>query len=179
MYAISSAVKHCNSKLTSLLPARNTLQVIKQPTTPLSMVWLLEAGSSICLFDYQLWGNCTVYAICAITKPPLLQGSRLIGGGSPNLMGAANGFHWFDPWLYTCNVQTADLNWFWLLLLRLYSVQGFSLYEAPCETAGLRAEPSLSQKDDPLTAGPVHYGVEKGQVAQVFFCKRNRKNTRR
>ena len=41
MYVISSAVKHCNSKLTSLLPARNTLQVIKQPYTPSSMVWLL------------------------------------------------------------------------------------------------------------------------------------------
>ena len=27
MYVISSAVKHCNSKLTSLLPARNTLQI--------------------------------------------------------------------------------------------------------------------------------------------------------
>ena len=41
MYVISSAVKHCNSKLTSLLPVRNTLQVIKQPYTPSSMVWLL------------------------------------------------------------------------------------------------------------------------------------------
>ena len=41
MYVISSAVKHCNSKLTSLLPARNTLQVINQPCTPSSMVWLL------------------------------------------------------------------------------------------------------------------------------------------
>ena len=40
MYVISSAVKHCNSKLTSLLPG-NTLQVIKQPYTPSSMVWLL------------------------------------------------------------------------------------------------------------------------------------------
>ena len=41
MYVISSAVKHRNSKLTSLLPARNTLQVIKQPYTPSSMVLLL------------------------------------------------------------------------------------------------------------------------------------------
>ena len=36
-----SAVKHCNFKLTTLLPARNTLQVIKQPYTSSSMVWLL------------------------------------------------------------------------------------------------------------------------------------------
>ena len=76
------------------------------------------------------------------TKLPLLQESRLTDGGSPNLMvlvewkvpveilmGAANSFHWFHPWLYTCTVHTADLNWFWLLLLRLYSVQGFPLYE--------------------------------------------------
>ena len=28
-------------------------------------------------------------------------------------------------------------------------------YGSPCETAGLRAEPSLSQKGDPRTAGPV------------------------
>ena len=41
MNVISSAVNHCNSKLTSLLPAWNTLQVIKQPYTPSSMVWLL------------------------------------------------------------------------------------------------------------------------------------------
>ena len=41
MYVISSALKHCNSKLTSLLPAKNTLQVIKHPNTPSSMVWLL------------------------------------------------------------------------------------------------------------------------------------------
>ena len=27
--------------------------------------------------------------------------------------------------------------------------------EAPCETTGLRAEPSLSQKGNPCTAGPV------------------------
>ena len=32
MYVISSAVKHCNTKLTSLLPARNTLQGIKHIT---------------------------------------------------------------------------------------------------------------------------------------------------
>ena len=78
----------------------------------------------------------------SITKPPLLQRSRLTSGGSPNLvglverkcpverfMGAANSFHWSHPLLYTCAVQTADLNWFWLLLLRLYSVQGFPLYK--------------------------------------------------
>ena len=41
MYVISSAVKHCNSKLTSLLPARNTLHAIIQPHNPSSMVWLL------------------------------------------------------------------------------------------------------------------------------------------
>ena len=41
LYVISSAVKHCNSKLISLLPAKNTLQVIKQTYTPSSMVWLL------------------------------------------------------------------------------------------------------------------------------------------
>ena len=41
MYVISSAVKHCNSKVTSLLPVKNTLQVIKQPYTPSSMVWYL------------------------------------------------------------------------------------------------------------------------------------------
>ena len=29
------------------------------------------------------------------------------------------------------------------------------LVSAPCETAGLRAEPILSQKGDPRTAGPV------------------------
>ena len=39
MYVISFAVKHCNSKLTSLLPARNTLQGTKQPHTASSMVW--------------------------------------------------------------------------------------------------------------------------------------------
>ena len=80
--------------------------------------------------------------ILPFTKPPLLQESRLTGGGSPNLvvlvewkvpverfMGAANCFHWFYLWLYTCAVQTADWNWFWLLYLRLYSVKGFPLYE--------------------------------------------------
>ena len=41
MYVISSAVKHGNSKLTSLLPARNTLHAIKQTHNPSSMVWLL------------------------------------------------------------------------------------------------------------------------------------------
>ena len=41
MYVISSAVKHCNSKLTSLLPARNTLHAIIQPHNPSSMVGLL------------------------------------------------------------------------------------------------------------------------------------------
>ena len=39
MYVISSAVTHCNSKLTSLSPARNTLQGIKQPHTASCMVW--------------------------------------------------------------------------------------------------------------------------------------------
>ena len=56
MYVISSAVKHCNSKLTSLLPARNTLQVIKQPYTPSSMVWLLlllEAAFVCLLIHYE------------------------------------------------------------------------------------------------------------------------------
>ena len=61
----------------------------------------------------------------AFTKSPLLQESRLTGGGSPNRvdlverkvpverkMGAANSFHWFSPWLYTCVVQTADTNRF-------------------------------------------------------------------
>ena len=54
MYVISSAVKHCNSKLTSLLPARNTLQVIKQPYTPSSMVWLLLLLETVfvCLLIY-------------------------------------------------------------------------------------------------------------------------------
>ena len=52
MYVISSAVKLCNSKLTSLLPVRNTLVwfglvgtmdrvSIIQPHNPSSMVWLL------------------------------------------------------------------------------------------------------------------------------------------
>ena len=41
MYVISSAVKQCNTKLTSLLPAINKLHGIKQPYTPSSMVWLL------------------------------------------------------------------------------------------------------------------------------------------
>ena len=41
MYVISSAVKQCNTKLTSLLPARNTLHGLKQPHNPSSMVWLL------------------------------------------------------------------------------------------------------------------------------------------
>ena len=54
----------------------------------------------------------------SFTKPPLLQESRLTSGGSPNLvvlvewkvpvegfMGAANSFHWFHPWLYTCAVK--------------------------------------------------------------------------
>ena len=66
--------------------------------------------------------------LCPFTKPPLPQESRLTGSGSPNLMvlvewnvpverfmGAANCFHWICPWLYTCAVQTADPNWFWLL----------------------------------------------------------------
>ena len=54
MYVISSAVKHCNFKLTSLLPARNTLQVIKQPYTPSSMVWLLLLLETVfvCLLIY-------------------------------------------------------------------------------------------------------------------------------
>ena len=60
-------------------------------------------------------------AIEPFTKPPLLQESRLTGGGSPNLkvlvewkvpvegfMGAANCFHWIHPWLYTYAAQTAD-----------------------------------------------------------------------
>ena len=38
MCVVSSAVKHCNSKRTSLLPARNMLQGIKQPDTASSMV---------------------------------------------------------------------------------------------------------------------------------------------
>ena len=42
MYVIRSAVKHCNSKLTSLLPARNTLHAIIQPNNPSSMVSLLR-----------------------------------------------------------------------------------------------------------------------------------------
>ena len=59
----------------------------------------------------------------AFTKPPLLQESRLTGGGSPNLvvlvewkvpverfMGAANCLHWIHPWLYTWTEQTADPN---------------------------------------------------------------------
>ena len=41
MYVISSAVKHCNSKLTSLLPTRNTLHAIIQPHNPSSTVGLL------------------------------------------------------------------------------------------------------------------------------------------
>ena len=34
-------------------------------------------------------------------------------------------------------------------------VQTPSPLVTPCKTAGLRAEPSLSQKGDPCTAGPV------------------------
>jgi hypothetical protein len=54
MCVISSAVKHCNSKLTSLLPARNTLQVIKEPYTPSSIVWLLLLLETVfvCLLIY-------------------------------------------------------------------------------------------------------------------------------
>ena len=57
----SSAVKFCNSKLTSLwtvnnqqLPARKTLQVIRQPYTPSSMVWLLPFLETVfvCLLIY-------------------------------------------------------------------------------------------------------------------------------
>ena len=61
----------------------------------------------------------------SFTKPPLLKESRLPGGGSPNLvdlvegkvpvernMGAANSFHSYYPWLYTCVVQIVDPNWF-------------------------------------------------------------------
>ena len=45
----------CNSKLTSLLPARNTLQVIKQPYTHSSMVWLLLLLETVfvCLVIYS------------------------------------------------------------------------------------------------------------------------------
>ena len=43
-------------------------------------------------------------------------------------MGAANSAHWFHPWMYTCTVQTADPNWFWLLSLLLSSEVGFPLY---------------------------------------------------
>ena len=54
MCVISSAVKHCNFKLTSLLPARNTLQVIKQSYTHSSMVWLLLLLETVfvCLLIY-------------------------------------------------------------------------------------------------------------------------------
>ena len=57
------------------------------------------------------------------TKPPLLQESRLTGGGSPNIMvlvewkvpverflGAANCFHWIHPWLYTCQGCHSETN---------------------------------------------------------------------
>ena len=55
MYVISSVVKHSNFKLTSLLPARNTLPVIKQPYTPSSMVWLLLVleAAFICWFTVR------------------------------------------------------------------------------------------------------------------------------
>ena len=42
----------------------------------------------------------------------------------------------------------------YLFLLLSYIILQFC-YFAPCETTGLRAEPSLSQKGDPRTAGPV------------------------
>ena len=111
MHVISSAVKHCNSKLISLLPARNKLQFIKKkPFTPSSLVWLLLLlqAAFVCLLIH---GEETVQFMqfvpeCSFTKPPLLQESRLTGGGSPNLvvlvewkvpverfMGAANCFH--------------------------------------------------------------------------------------
>ena len=48
-------------------------------------------------------------------------------------MGAANSAHWFHPWLYTCSVQTADPNWFWLLSLPLSSELGFPLYESTAD----------------------------------------------
>ena len=38
----------------------------------------------------------------------------------------------------------------WFLMVQVGMKAG-----TPCETAGLRAEPSLSQKGDPLTAGSV------------------------
>ena len=56
---------------------------------------------------------------------PYSQESKLTSSSSPNLtvlvewkaplerfMGAANCFQWFHPWLFTCDVQTADPNWF-------------------------------------------------------------------
>ena len=75
MYVISSAVKHCNSKLTSLLPARNTLHAIIQPHNPSSMVWLLLLLETVfvCLliFCEQTVQNgvlpsfkCTVCTVC-------------------------------------------------------------------------------------------------------------------
>ena len=85
----------------------------------------------------------------AFTKPPLLQESRLTGGGSPNWVdlverkvpverkkGATNSFHSFYPWLYTCIVQAADQTGSVLLLLLFSSVLGFPLYE---DTANGRA----------------------------------------
>ena len=116
---------------------------------------------------------CTLLHCTALfTKPPLLQESRLTGGGSPNLvvlvewkvpverfMGAANCFHWFYPWLYTCAVQTADWNWFWLLYLRLYSVKGFPLYE---DTDSRRATTHQ------LYCFAIEVGFGANELTQVF-----------
>ena len=87
MYVISSAVKQCNTKLTSLLPARNMLHGIKQPHTPSSMVWLLLLLETVfvCLliFCEETVQNgvlpsfkCTVCTVCgyAWVLPP---GQRL------------------------------------------------------------------------------------------------------
>ena len=69
MYVISSAVKHCNFKLTSQLPARNTLQVIKQHSLKgntqamrkhsqtLQTVNFLEGKTPFCIVCTQWQGN--------------------------------------------------------------------------------------------------------------------------
>ena len=93
----------------------------------------------------MLWWNLlfTLLGINPITKPPLLQESRFTGAASPNLVDlkerkvpvkrkirAANSFHWFHPWLYTCVVQTADASWIFAAVAPIILCAGiFSLHE--------------------------------------------------
>ena len=68
----------------------------------------LSPSPPVFLSPYQIYPFITV----PFTKPPLFQESRLTGDGSPilvdlverkvpleRIMGAANSFHWFHPWL--------------------------------------------------------------------------------